>query len=158
MQIINKQLIEKVVVQAKKSPRKRMNYNFHKTLDANVQRMLNVLEQDTYIQPHKHQNPDKTEAFVVLMGKVLVVEFDDSGTVMSSCILSNDEGVFGAEIAPCVWHCIVPLESPCVVYEIKDGPYSPITDKNFAAWAPKEGSEECKDYLADLIRRCGIKQ
>jgi len=158
MQIINKQLIEKVVVQAKNSPRKRMNYNFHKTLDANVQRMLNVLEKDTYIQPHKHQDPDKTEAFVVLQGKVLVIEFDDNGIVISSCILSNDEGVFGAEIEPCVWHCIVPLESPSVVYEIKDGPYSPITDKNFATWAPIEGSAECKDYLTDLIKRCGIKK
>ncbi len=156
MIIINKQLIEKVVVQAKDSTRKRMNFNFHKTFDANLQRMLNVMEPGTYVQPHKHEDPDKTEVFLVLLGKVLVAEFDDMGNVTSSCVLSSEEGRYGAEIPPRVWHCIVPLEPDSVIFEVKDGPYSPITDKNFASWAPKEGSPDCNRYQSDLLLRCGI--
>ena len=156
MQVINKCLIEKVVKEAKESPRKRMNFNFHKTFDANVQRMLNVMEPDTYVQPHKHEDPDKMEAFLVLQGRVLVVEFDDNGEIVSNCVLSAQDCVFGAEISPRVWHCIVPLEPDTVVYEVKDGPYSPLNDKNFATWAPKEGTKGCWQYNDELVRRCGI--
>ena len=157
MKIINNELIKNVVSQAKNSPRKRMNHNFHETLDANVQRMLNVLEIETYIQPHKHEDPDKFEAFVILKGKILVVEFDDMGNILSNCVLSAKDGTFGTEIAPKTWHCIVALEPASVVYEVKDGPYSPLNDKNFASWAPKEGDPDCKQYNADLVKRCGLK-
>jgi|SRR5208337_677688 len=157
MQLINKQLIEKVVDQAKDSPRKRMNYNFHTTYDATLQRMLNVMEPDTYIQPHKHEDPDKAEVFLVLKGRVLVVEFDDQGEILSSCVLSFSEGLYGAEISPRVWHCILPLEPETVIYEVKDGPYSPLTDKNFASWAPKEGTPGCKAYRDDLLKRLNIQ-
>ena len=156
MKLINNVLIEKVVAQAKVSARKRMNHNFHETLDANVQRMLNVLEPGTYIQPHKHENPDKMEAFIILKGRVLVVEFDDPGNIVSSCVLSAKEGVFGAEIAPRTWHCIAALEPGSVIYELKDGPYSMLTDKDFASWAPKEGDVTCNQFITDLIRRCGV--
>lgn len=158
MKLINNSLIEKVVSEAKVSPRKRMNHNFHETLDANVQRMLNVLEVGTYIQPHKHENPDKFEAFIILAGRILVVEFDDFGNITSNCLLSASDGVFGTEIAPKVWHCIVAIDPGSVVYELKDGPYSPLNDKNFAPWAPKEGEPECGKFLDDLIKRCGINR
>jgi cupin fold WbuC family metalloprotein len=156
MQCINKQLIEKVVDQAQDSPRKRMNLNFHETYDATLQRMLNAMEPDTYIQPHKHEDPDKAEIFIVLQGRVLVAEFDDRGNVIASCVLSFAEGVYGVEISPRVWHCIVPLEPATVIYEVKDGPYSPLNDKNFASWAPKEGTAGCMAYRDELLKRCGI--
>jgi cupin fold WbuC family metalloprotein len=157
MKIINNQLLDDVSLQAKKSPRKRQNYNFHETLDAIVQRMLNAIEPGTYVQPHKHENPDKIEAFIVLKGKALVVEFDAGGKITSHAVISANEGVYGVEIPPRAWHCIVSLEPGTVVYEAKEGPYSPINDKNFAAWAPKEGTPGCEEYLKDLMERCGIK-
>jgi hypothetical protein len=42
------------------------------------------------------------------------------------------------------------LESGSVVYEVKDGPYLPLSDKNFASWAPKEGHPECEEFLRKL--------
>ena len=42
--IINTQLLDKITNQAKQSPRLRMNYNLHRSLDAKAQRLLNVLE------------------------------------------------------------------------------------------------------------------
>ena len=153
MIIINDEFIEPVTSKAKVSPRRRMNYNFHKQLDDPLQRMLNCLEPDTYIQPHKHENPDKCEAFILLKGKILVVEFDDEGLVTSHTILKAGTGVYGAEIAPRVFHCIIALEPESVVYEIKNGPYSPLDDKNFASWAPKESEDGCETYMENLKKQ-----
>ncbi|MDR2036550.1 MAG: WbuC family cupin fold metalloprotein [Bacteroidales bacterium] len=155
MIIINEELLNDVTRKAKLSPRKRMNYNFHPQLDDPLQRMLNCLEPETYIRPHKHENPDKCEAFIVLRGKVLVLEFDDHGRVTSHTVLEARKGTYGAEIAPRIFHCIIPLEEGTVVYEVKDGPYSPLNDKNFAEWAPEEGTEGCKEYQENLIRKYG---
>jgi len=156
MKLIDRNLLSGVSDKAKSSARRRMNYNFHETLDATLQRMLNALEPGTYIQPHKHENPDKVEAFIILTGKILVVEFDNAGNVTDNYILSPNEGCYGAEIPPRTWHCIVALEPESVVYEVKDGPYVPINDKNFAPWAPKEGDPGCQEYLQDLLKRCKI--
>lgn len=156
MKIIDHKLLSEVTAKAKTSSRKRMNYNFHETLDAIVQRMLNALEPGTYVQPHKHETPDKVEAFIILKGKILVVEFDDVGNIIQNCILSAENGVLGAELPPRSWHCIVALEPGSVVYEVKDGPYSPINDKNFAPWAPKEGDPDCQEFLNGLLRRCNV--
>jgi Mannose-6-phosphate isomerase len=157
MKIIDSQLLSEVSSQAGVSARKRQNYNFHETLDAVVQRMLNAMEPGTYVQPHKHEDPDKIEAFIILKGRALVAEFDDAGEVTTHCILSTADGVLGTEIQPRTWHCIVPLESGTVVYEAKEGPYSPLNDKNFATWAPKEGDPQCEQYTNYLLFRCGIK-
>ena len=156
MKIISKELLEKVSQQANFSPRKRQNYNFHPTFDANVQRMLNALEPGTYVQPHKHENPDKVEVFIILRGKVLVIEFDDTGNIVTNCILSAEDGIWGTEIAPRTWHTIVTLVPGTVVYEVKDGPYLPVNDKNFAPWAPKEGGPGTGQYMSELLQRCEI--
>jgi cupin fold WbuC family metalloprotein len=156
MKIIHSQLLNENIEKAKSLPRKRINYNFHETYDANVQRMLNAMEPGTYVQPHKHEDPDKMEVFIILRGKALIVEFDDAGNVIEHIVISVSEGVYGSEIAPCVWHCIIPLEPGTVVYEVKDGPYSPITDKNFAKWAPKEGDPDCERYTRELINKCHL--
>ena len=156
MKVINNELIDSVSSLAKVSSRKRQNYNFHDTLDAVLQRMLNAIEPETYVQPHKHENPDKVEAFVVLRGKVLIVEFDDQGTITCHQLLSLD-GVLGVEIAPRTWHTVISLEPGTVVYEVKEGPYSALNDKDFASWAPAEGDTGCQAYTAALIQKCGIK-
>lgn len=156
MHVINSSLLKEVTEQARTSPRLRKNYNFHPTLDDILQRMLNALEPGTYCQPHKHENPDKVEAFILLTGKLLVIEFDETGNIKQHVVLSHELGSFGAEIPARTWHCIVALEPATIVYEVKNGPYSPINDKNFASWAPKEGDPGCTEYLHSLIKQCGL--
>jgi hypothetical protein len=36
------------------------------------------------------------------------------------------------------------------VYEVKAGPYVRATDKDFVPWAPVEGTDQAKEYLARL--------
>lgn len=147
---ISRQIISEVSGQAQTSSRKRKNYNYHESYADPINRMLNAVEPGSYVQPHKHENPDKREVFILLKGKLAVFFFDDLGNVTKKIILDNNEN-FGVDIPSKIWHTIVALEPGTVVYEIKDGPYSPEDDKNFAKWAPKEGGESCEEYLRNLF-------
>ncbi|MCK4287984.1 MAG: WbuC family cupin fold metalloprotein [Bacteroidales bacterium] len=153
---INEQFISITSDKAKKSPRKRKNYNFHKKPEDTLQRMLNAIEPDTYIQPHKHENPDKREVFFVLRGKILVVEFDDEGNITDHIILDPSKGNYGAEIPSRTWHVIISLEKDSVAYEVKDGPYNPEDDKHFAPWSPKEGDDNALDFNKKILRELKI--
>lgn len=153
---IDSALLQSLSNQAKASPRLRKNLNFHPRDEDTLQRMLNAMEPDTYIQPHKHENPDKTEAFFCLKGKLLVVEFDDKGQVTDYCVLDPLSGRFGCEIPPRTWHCIISLESGSVAYEVKDGPYNPLIDKRFAEWSPPEGDPEAMNYVRLLKQKLGL--
>ena len=54
---------------------------------------------------------------------------------VTGCVrLSAKTGNYGIEIPERTWHTVVCLQSGSVVYEVKDGPYAPINDKNFASW------------------------
>lgn len=66
MIVIDKELQDSVSEQAKKSPRLRMNFNFHQSLDDKYHRMLNAVEHRSDIPIHRHL--DKNESFVVLRG------------------------------------------------------------------------------------------
>ena len=148
---IDKALIESVGEQALQSPRRRLNHNFHRELSDPLQRLLNIIEPLSYIRPHKHENPDKVEAFVLLRGRLLITEFHPDGRIAEACIADPANGLFGVEIPPRTFHMIIALEPLTVVYEVKNGPYDPIDVKNFAPWAPKEGSPEAEFYLRKII-------
>jgi cupin fold WbuC family metalloprotein len=85
MKIIDKNLLDGVSAQAKASPRLRMNYNFHQSLDDKCHRFLNAVEPGTEVPIHRH--PTKDESFVLLRGKVRVTTHNDDGAVVESVIL-----------------------------------------------------------------------
>ena len=153
IKIVSPELLNEVSQKAMNSPRRRLNHNFHDDLADSINRMLNAFEPGTYIQPHKHENPDKREVFIVLRGSLVVVFFDNSGTPTDFVLLDRDKGNYAVEIQVGAWHSLFSLESGSVVYEVKDGPYLPVSDKNFAEWAPKEGDPNCSEYLVRLIDR-----
>ena len=150
---INKDFVEKLSVIAKQKERKRTNHNFHSEGTDPLQRMLNALEPDSYVQPHKHENPDKREVFIILTGKLAVLEFNDNGEISGFVILSTETGNYAVEIPERTWHTIIALEPGTVVYEVKDGPYDPLIDKNFAKWAPEEGSAHVTEYMNSLVKK-----
>ncbi|HLN74909.1 MAG: WbuC family cupin fold metalloprotein [Methylococcaceae bacterium] len=150
MKIISDQTLSELSQKAALLPRRRLNLNFHEELSDPINRMLNAFELGTYIQPHKHENPDKREVFIVLRGSLLLVIFDDSGNPIDFILLDPAKGTHAIEIPAGVWHSVISLAQGTVVYEIKDGPYIQPLDKNFASWAPKEGDMDCENYLSRL--------
>lgn len=153
MIVINNTCLDEVTRQAREGSRLRKNLNFHVESSDPLQRMLNAIEPGTYVCPHKHEDPDKREVFVILRGRVLVVEFSTTGDVVNYTILDPEDGVYAVEIAPRVFHAMYSLVTGSVVYEIKDGPYSPLNDKHFASWAPREGQPGCQVYLSQLLQK-----
>ena len=153
LKIVSPKLLDELSQKASSSTRKRLNHNFHDDLDDPINRMLNALEPGTYLQPHKHENPDKREVFMVLRGSLVAIFFDSSGNPTEFVLLDPVKGNHAVEIPIGAWHTLIALESGSVVYEVKDGPYLPLSDKNFASWAPKEGDPNCGIYLEQLTNR-----
>jgi len=119
--IIDSQLLDKVTAQAKASPRLRMNYNFHQSLDEKCHRFLNAVELGSEVPIHKH--PTKDETFVILRGKVRVTTHNDDGSIIEDYILCSDEGKYGVNIPKGVWHTIEAMEPDSVIFECKEGPF-----------------------------------
>jgi cupin fold WbuC family metalloprotein len=154
---ITSPLLEEVSKKAKASPRLRMNHNFHTDLGDTLQRLLNAMEPGTYIRPHRHQEPDKREVFIVFKGRAVVVEFNEDGEIRDQMILDASIGNHAVEIPQRTWHTILSLEKDTMLFEFKDGPYSPIDDKHFAPWAPKEGDPAADDYNRELLKKLGLQ-
>ncbi|MCC8133983.1 MAG: WbuC family cupin fold metalloprotein [Tannerellaceae bacterium] len=151
MKVINRQLLDATTEKAKQSPRRRMNHNFHEDLNDPVNRLLNAMEPDTYIRPHRHLQPDKDEYFLVLRGKAVVFIFDEKGYITEQVLLDPLQGTYGAEIKAGIWHGLLVLESGTVLYEIKPGPFAPLSEENLAAWSPDpEEKEAVNTYLEHL--------
>ena len=121
MKIIDEQLLDEVSAKAKASPRLRMNYNLHQSLDELCHRFLNAVEPGTVVPIHKH--PTKDESFVVLRGKVKVSTYSDDGSVIESVVLCQADGCYGVDIPKGVWHNIEAMEPNSVIFECKQGPF-----------------------------------
>ena len=123
MKVIDQDLLDKVSTEAKGSPRLRMNYNFHQSLEDKCHRMLNAVEPGTAVPIHRH--PTKDESFVVLRGKVKVSTYNDDGAVIESVVLCQEDGRYGVDIPKNVWHNLESLEANSVIFECKEGPLVP---------------------------------
>ena len=121
--VIDQKLLDLVSTQAKGSPRLRMNYNFHQSLDEKCHRFLNAVEPGTNVPIHKH--PTKDESFVILRGKVRVTTHNDDGSIIKDVVLSQESGNYGVDIPKNVWHKLESLESGSVIFECKEGPFVP---------------------------------
>lgn len=154
VQLISSLLFDKVAELAEASPRLRMNYNFHSGPEDNPHRFLNVLVQGTYIRPHRHLTPPKSESFLVLEGVAEVILFDDEGRVTARHRpgLESPEGrLWGIDIPPGVWHTILARTPRVVCYEVKPGPWQQGSDKEFANWAPAEDDPRAAAYCLALL-------
>ena len=119
--IIDTELLDKVAEQAKASPRLRMNYNFHQSLDELCHRFINAVEPGTEVLIHKH--PTKDETFVILRGKVRVTTHRGGGSIIEDVVLSQESGNYGVDIPKNVWHKLESLEPGSVIFECKEGPF-----------------------------------
>ena len=123
MKIIDSNLLNQVSVEAKKSPRLRMNYNFHQSLEDKCHRFLNAVEPGTKVEIHRH--PTKDETFILLRGKVRVLTYNDEGEILEEVVLSQESGNYGVDIPKNVWHKIEALKPDSVIFECKEGPFVP---------------------------------
>lgn len=128
MQIFNEELLDSITAQAKESPRLRMNHNLHDSLDAKAQRLFNALEPGTLLPIHRHLHT--AETYLVVRGRLRVMFYNDHKQLTEECELDPQAGRYGVQIPAGQWHTLEVLESGTVIFEVKDGPYTPITPDN----------------------------
>lgn len=145
--------LDALSVQARASPRRRRNLNFHAELSHPAQRLLNAVEPDSYIRPHRHCDPLRDETFVVLRGAFGLVLFDEAGAVERTALLRAAGESVGAHVPGGTYHTFLALEPGSVFFEAKAGPYAALTDKAFGPWAPPEGDPGVAAYLDALRAR-----
>lgn len=141
MKIITHDALGHLSQQAAQSPRRRRNLNLHDVLDAPVQRLCNAIEPGSYVRPHRHDGAI-WELFSVLVGTVRLLSFDDDGAVTDAVTLGARGDAALVELPGGIWHSLVALDPGSIIFEIKPGPYRPLDDKDFAAWAPAEDAPE----------------
>lgn len=147
---VTRVLMANAIAFSRESPRKRIIQPLHKSGADMLQRMLNVLQPGSYIQPHRHLTPPKPESFVVLAGAIGFVVFDDIGGITDRFYLSPSQDAIGIDIEPGIFHTFFAIEPDTVLFEVKLGPYIRSSDKDFASWAPFENSPASLEYLAKL--------
>lgn len=117
---INKDLIDKLFVEAKENPRLRQNLDLRTSSEDSSQRMLNALLPGTVVPIHRH--PNSTENVFLLCGKLVEVIYDENGNVKERILLDPAAGSYGCVVPQGAWHTVEVLE-PSVIYEAKDGKY-----------------------------------
>lgn len=125
---LDKELLDSITQKAKESPRLRMNHNLHDSLDSKVQRLFNALEPETVLPIHRHQNTDET--YILIRGKIEVIFYDNKKNITDRFIVCQEDGIFGVHIPKNTWHTLEVLESGSVIFEVKEGPYQPISEND----------------------------
>jgi cupin fold WbuC family metalloprotein len=148
MKCIDAAALARLSAEAATNARRRKNLNLHASHDDPVQRMCNAFEPGTYVPPHRHPGRDPFELFVVLAGAAAVLRFDDRGQVLERVELKAGGPNHLVELPATDWHTVVSLVSGTVLFEVKAGPYLPVSDKDFAPWAPREGEPACAEFEA----------
>ena len=126
--ILDNNLLDKITKEAKASPRLRMNYNLHDSLDSPAQRLFNVLEPGTVLPVHRHQQTGET--YIVVRGKLKVYYYNDKKELIDEVLLDPLQGVFGLHVPAGQWHTVEPMESGTAIFEVKDGPYAPFAPED----------------------------
>lgn len=157
MKVIQEKILDQLIDDAKSSQRLRKNLNIHAELDDPVQRLCNAFEPGTYVRPHRHPQLGRWELFVILKGRADVLLFDQDGQVTERVCLSSQGPAYIVEIPPQAWHTLISLQSGTVLFEVKQGPYQALSDKDFATWAPAENSEAATELL-EWFRQCSVGQ
>ena len=147
LKIISQHDLDQLIADAKTSPRRRKHLNVHGELTDPIQRLFAAFEPGTYVQPHRHPDAGKWEMFVIIKGEAAVLFFDPSGRLTQRIVLSEQTANRLIEIPPQTWHTLVSLQPGTLLFESKPGPYQPLDDKDFAAWAPKENTPAVADFV-----------
>lgn len=141
---------------AAKSNRLRQHSNVHRSYQESCQRLFNAIEPGSYIRPHRHLHDPKTECMIAVRGLMTLVTFDDVGYVTNAIRFGAQGGAkeaqygVGVEIPPGIWHTVIAHVPDSILFEVKAGPFDPDQAKEFADWAPEDGTLAAKDYLLSL--------
>jgi cupin fold WbuC family metalloprotein len=120
-------------------PKRRARLNLHNSDDDLLHEMIIAFRKDSLNMPHRHVG--KSESMHVIVGRVLVVMFDDAGNETRRIRLgapkwSGIPTVF--RMAAPLWHTVIPIDDVVVVHETTNGPFIAGKNMEIPPWAPPE--------------------
>lgn len=125
--VFNKEFYTSLTLQAKASPRLRVNYDLRDTVEDGSQRMLNAIEPGTEIPIHRH--PTTSEDIIILFGRAEEVFFDGEGRESERFLLvpggMDPASVPAVHVPKGQYHTCRSLESGTIIMEFKNGGYCP---------------------------------
>ena len=124
---INNKLLDEILEKAKRSSRLRMNMDLRNSSEDKSQRMLKVMLPGTVVPIHRHT--ETSETTMILRGKLFMVFYDDLGGQTERILLDPSIGNYGVQIPCGQWHTVEVIE-PSTIFEVKDGPYAPLTPED----------------------------
>jgi cupin fold WbuC family metalloprotein len=150
MKIITHEVLDRLSLEASGSERLRKNLNLHDDYADPCQRLFIAMEPGTYVRPHRHTDPPKPECFMAVRGKMALLVFDDDGQVKQVIPFGDGCDTLAIDLPAGQWHSIIVLDKGSIFFETKPGPYMAMSDKDFAPWAPAEGSPDVDKYVSAL--------
>ncbi len=120
---------------ARSNDKKRARLCAHPSPESAQHDMLIVSHRDTYVAPHRHLK--KTESFLVLEGRALILLFDDKGQLQNSfemCPFGSQDPFF-YRMPVGQFHSLKVISELLVFVESTKGPFQKH-DSQDAAWAP----------------------
>ena len=126
--IIDSNLLDFISQKAKDNLRLRQNYDLRNNEEDNSQRMLNALEPGTIMPIHRHRN--SSETVIVVRGSLKEYFYDDTGNVIGEWVCAPNTNCIGINVPMGQWHNLECLESGTVLFESKDGAWSPLEDED----------------------------
>ena len=125
---IDNDLLGALIAKAKESERLRMNLDLRTSADDSSQRMLNALEIGTELPIHRHRF--STETVVMVRGSLKEIFYNDNGEVTDTILMQAGGDCPALQIPMGQWHTVEVLEPGTVIFEAKDGAYTPLTDED----------------------------
>jgi cupin fold WbuC family metalloprotein len=158
MYILDDKMIDGLCHQADFSSRRRQHFNIHSSYQESCQRLLNAIQPNSYIPPHRHSVADKQELLVAIRGVFSLITFDDDGGLVQSVCFGTEKYSeylctnVGVEIPSGTWHTVSAMQANSVLLEIKEGPFVANVSKEFALWAPQVGSSRVDSFMAKCYK------
>jgi cupin fold WbuC family metalloprotein len=147
--IIDQELIKSVINKAHDSTRRRAPILLHNSYSDMPQRFVNCLCPMTYIRPHKHLSSQHWEIKSWLLGKIILLIFDECGTVTHKFHMTENE-MRVIEIPFNQYHSLV-TDIPSAYLEIRNCRYHPESDRLYADWSPEEKHPFAAQYVNLLL-------
>ena len=160
MKVFSSQYFEKLLDAASQSQRLRAHANVHRSYGEHCQKLFNAIQVNSYIRPHRHSLDPKDECLIAIKGLFGFITFTEQGLIEPVILFGSERYSeklsipSGLELPSDTWHTVVSLVDESILFEVKSGPFDPNLAKEYALWAPKEGSKDVSQYLETLKQKC----
>lgn len=123
---IDNELLDSLTGKAKVNERLRINLDLRTSSEDCSQRMLNALEPGTVMPIHRHRF--SSETVVMVRGSLEEIFYNNEGEITETIILQAGGDCPALQIPAGQWHSIRVLETGTVIFEAKDGAYTPLSE------------------------------